>query len=133
MRFGTLTPNMAKFMEACVKGRMNVIISGGTGSGKTKLVINRGAKQFGVDIHDVEKTIDFLAAEEVPSEGNTVVNAANKGVPFVLSHPQTPVSKAVQRVARLIIDDLGYQNDLRQGKEKGNKSKKTGFINIFNR
>lgn len=100
-------------------------------SGKTKLVINRGAKQFGVDIRDVEKTIDFLAAEEVPSEGNTVVNAANKGVPFVLSHAQTPVSKAIQRVARLIIDDTGYQNDLRQGKERANK--KVGLKNIFSR
>lgn len=100
-------------------------------SGKTKLVINRGAKQFGVDIRDVEKTIDFLAAEEVPSEGNTVVNAANKGVPFVISNPQTPVSKAVQRVARLVIDDMGYQNDLRQGKEKANK--KTVLKNIFSR
>ena len=102
-------------------------------SGKTKLVINRGAKQFGVDIHDVEKTIDFLAAEEVPSEGNTVVNAANKGVPFVLSHSQTPVSKAVQRVARMIVDDSGYQNDLRQGKEQGNKNKKKGIKSIFSR
>jgi pilus assembly protein CpaE len=88
-------------------------------SGKTKLVINRGAKQFGVDIRDVEKTIDFLAAEEVPSEGNTVVNAANKGIPFILSHPQTTVSRAVQRVAQLVIDDKGYQNDLRAEKGKG--------------
>lgn len=100
-------------------------------SGKTKLIINRGAKQFGVDIQDVEKTIDFLAAEEVPSEGNTVVNAANKGVPFVLSHPQTPVSKAVQRVVHLITEDKGYQNDLKLGKEKGEK--KVGFRNIFRR
>ncbi|MFA7079104.1 MAG: AAA family ATPase [Syntrophomonas sp.] len=100
-------------------------------SGKTKLVINRGAKQFGVDIRDVEKTIDFLAAEEVPSEGNTVVNAANKGVPFILSHPQTPVSKAIQRVVHLITEDKGYQNDLKLGKEKGEK--KVGFKNIFRR
>jgi len=91
-------------------------------SGKTKLVINRGAKQFGVDIRDVEKTIDFLAAEEVPSDGNTVVNAANKGIPFVLSHPQTAVSKALQRVQQMIIDDKGYQNDLRGEKDKGSKS-----------
>ena len=62
-----------------------------------------------------------------------VVNAANKGVPFVLSHPQTPVSKAVQGVARMIVDDSGYQNDLRLGKEKGKKNKKTGFKNIFSR
>jgi len=91
-------------------------------SGKTKLIINRGAKQFGVDIRDVEKTIDFLSAEEVPSDGNTVVNAANKGIPFVLSNPQTQVSKAVLGVSQLIIDDKGYQNDLKLGKEKGTKS-----------
>lgn len=35
IKFKTLTPNMAKFIEACVKGRLNIIISGGTGSGKT--------------------------------------------------------------------------------------------------
>lgn len=35
IRFGTLTPEMALFLEACVKGRLNIIVSGGTGSGKT--------------------------------------------------------------------------------------------------
>lgn len=35
IRFGTLTPEMAKFLEACVKGRLNIVVSGGTGSGKT--------------------------------------------------------------------------------------------------
>ncbi len=33
--FGTLMVDMARFLEACVKGRLNVIVSGGTGSGKT--------------------------------------------------------------------------------------------------
>ncbi|NMA02730.1 MAG: CpaF family protein [Clostridia bacterium] len=35
IRFGTLTPSVAKFLEACVKARLNIVISGGTGSGKT--------------------------------------------------------------------------------------------------
>ncbi len=35
IRFGSLTPEMAKFLEVCVKGRLNVVVSGGTGSGKT--------------------------------------------------------------------------------------------------
>lgn len=35
IRFGTLTVEMAKFLEACVKARLNIIVSGGTGSGKT--------------------------------------------------------------------------------------------------
>lgn len=35
IRFNTLTPKMATFLEACVKSRLNIVISGGTGSGKT--------------------------------------------------------------------------------------------------
>ncbi len=33
--FGTLTPAASEFLAACVRGRMNVLVSGGTGSGKT--------------------------------------------------------------------------------------------------
>ncbi len=36
--FGTLSKAMAKFLEVCVKGKKNIIISGGTGSGKTTLL-----------------------------------------------------------------------------------------------
>jgi len=35
IKFGTLTKDMSIFLEACVKARLNVFISGGTGSGKT--------------------------------------------------------------------------------------------------
>jgi pilus assembly protein CpaF len=35
IRYATLTPQMAKFLEQCVRQRRNVVISGGTGSGKT--------------------------------------------------------------------------------------------------
>ena len=35
IRFGTLTNSMATFIRACVRGRLNVVVSGGTGSGKT--------------------------------------------------------------------------------------------------
>ena len=35
---GTLTPDMARFLDAIVKGRMNVLVCGGTGSGKTTLL-----------------------------------------------------------------------------------------------
>jgi pilus assembly protein CpaF len=33
--FGTLTPPVAGLLRACVQGRLNVVIGGGTGSGKT--------------------------------------------------------------------------------------------------
>ena len=36
--FGSMSPEMAKFIEACVKLRKNIVVSGGTGSGKTSLL-----------------------------------------------------------------------------------------------
>ena len=38
MAGGTLTPEMAEFFNACVKGRLNTLVSGGTGTGKTTLL-----------------------------------------------------------------------------------------------
>ncbi len=35
LREGSLSPAMADFLRACVLGRMNILVSGGTGSGKT--------------------------------------------------------------------------------------------------
>ena len=36
--FGTMTPAMAELLHACVRARLNIIISGGTGTGKTTLL-----------------------------------------------------------------------------------------------
>ncbi|MBR6014393.1 MAG: CpaF family protein [Selenomonadaceae bacterium] len=35
VKFGTLNQQMADFLQACVKARLNILVSGGTGSGKT--------------------------------------------------------------------------------------------------
>jgi pilus assembly protein CpaF len=36
--FGTLSPEMAELLHACVDARLNIIVSGGTGTGKTTLL-----------------------------------------------------------------------------------------------
>ncbi len=38
IRFNSVSPKMMSFLEACVKGKTNIIVSGGTGSGKTTLL-----------------------------------------------------------------------------------------------
>ena len=35
INFGTMTPNVAMLIKACVEARLNIVVSGGTGSGKT--------------------------------------------------------------------------------------------------
>ena len=36
--FGTLSPEMAELLHACVEARLNIIVAGGTGTGKTTLL-----------------------------------------------------------------------------------------------
>jgi pilus assembly protein CpaF len=38
VRFGSMTPEIAEFLRACVLARLNCVVSGGTGSGKTTLL-----------------------------------------------------------------------------------------------
>ncbi|MHA7269864.1 CpaF family protein [Arthrobacter sp. HLT1-20] len=37
-RYGTLTPDMATLLDACVRARLNILVTGGTGTGKTTLL-----------------------------------------------------------------------------------------------
>ena len=63
------------------------------------------------------KTINHEVIGELPSDGKTVMNALNKGVPFVLDKPLTGVSKGVIALARKINGD----NDLDMGKQEMSK------------
>ncbi len=38
IRFGTLSVHSARFLQACIVGKLNVIVSGGTGTGKTTML-----------------------------------------------------------------------------------------------
>ena len=38
VRFGTLDERSVRFLRACIEGRLNIIVSGGTGTGKTTLL-----------------------------------------------------------------------------------------------
>ena len=38
INFGTITPQVAHFLDACVRGQLNTVISGGTGTGKTTML-----------------------------------------------------------------------------------------------
>jgi pilus assembly protein CpaF len=38
IRFGSISPEMAELLDACVKAHLNIIVSGGTGTGKTTLL-----------------------------------------------------------------------------------------------
>ena len=66
---GTLTPYMARFLEAAVKAKKNIIICGGTGSGKTSLL--NVVSEF---IDDDERIITIEDAAELKLNKKHVIS-----------------------------------------------------------
>ncbi|MCR4441599.1 MAG: response regulator [Peptococcaceae bacterium] len=86
--------------------------------GKTKLLLNRASDDVGIKIKTAEEILDFLIAAQIPSDGRLCVSALNRGIPFVLSAPGAKISQAMRSVSELIINDRGYQEDLKEKRKE---------------
>lgn len=73
VKFGSLTANMAEFLRACVVSRMNVVVSGGTGSGKTTLI-----NCLSGYIPEGERTVTIEDAAELQLKQRNVVRLETK-------------------------------------------------------
>jgi pilus assembly protein CpaF len=60
VRLGTLTPETAELLRRCVEARLNILISGGTGTGKTTLL-----NAMSADIPDSERIVTIEDAAEL--------------------------------------------------------------------
>lgn len=93
MNFGSVTENMAKFLEAAVVSRLNIVVSGGTGSGKTTLInILSGF------IPDHERTVTIEDAAELQFKQRNVVRLETK--------KPTPESPGVVTIRDCVINAL---------------------------
>jgi pilus assembly protein CpaF len=81
IKFGTLTPKAGQFLEACVRGKLNILISGGTGSGKTTtLNVMSAAIPDGERIITVEDAAELqLSQEHVITLETRPANIEGKG------------------------------------------------------
>ncbi len=61
--FDTLTHEMSQFLDCCVKGRLNIVVSGGTGSGKTTTL---NVLSSFIPEHDRIITIEDAAELQLP-------------------------------------------------------------------
>ncbi|MHB8171478.1 MAG: response regulator [Thermincolia bacterium] len=87
--------------------------------GKVRIVLNRSSNDFGIKYEDVERSLGFLVAAHVPSDGRVVVASVNKGVPFVISHPGSPVTLSLKELTKMVITEGGTQDQLKNREKKG--------------
>jgi pilus assembly protein CpaF len=88
VRRGTLAGEMVDFLVAAVRGRLNILISGGSGSGKTTLLNNLGRaiprKQRIVTIEEIAELRldqpDVVSLETQPAPGSGADEATPRGL-----------------------------------------------------
>ena len=73
--------------------------------GKIRLVINRADAAQGIRIGDVEASIRRPIDGSIVSDGRLAVLAVNRGVPFVVSHPEGALSRDIFKLARTLAGE----------------------------
>lgn len=71
---------------------------------KIKLVLNRENSEGGIQTYEVEESLNSRFIATLPSDGKTVLGAVNRGIPFVVSHPDTVVAQSIFKLATAIVD-----------------------------
>lgn len=77
IRNGTLTPYMARFLDACVKAKLNILVCGGTGSGKTTIL-----NVLSSFISDNERIITIEDAAELKLKQNHVITLETRNTNY---------------------------------------------------
>lgn len=93
-------------------------------SSKLKLVLNRSNAEMGVSVGDLEASLKFPVTCCLPSDGKLAVTSSNKGVPFVISDPKSPMAMALLNLA----ETLTGSGEIRKEKPTG-----SGWLNIIRR
>ena len=70
---------------------------------KLRIVMNRSDATQGIRMGDVESSIRRPIDGTIVSDGRLAVLAVNRGVPFVVSNPESPLSRDVNRLAEIIV------------------------------
>ena len=70
-------------------------------------MINRADSAQGIRIADVEASVRRPIDGTIVSDGRLSVLAVNRGVPFVVSHPDSVLSRDVTNLARTLVPDAG--------------------------
>jgi len=118
--FGTLTPEIAEFLEVCIKSRLNTVISGGTGSGKTTtLNVMSGYIPSDERIITIENAAELqLQQEHIISLESRLPNIEGKGA---VSIQDLVVNSLRMRPDRIVVGEVrsGEALDMLQAMNTG--------------
>jgi pilus assembly protein CpaE len=78
---------------------------------KVRLVVNRSDSSQGIRMADMEASIRRPIDATIISDGRLAVLAVNRGVPFVVSHPDAALSRDIVKLAQKLVGEPGAAPD----------------------
>jgi pilus assembly protein CpaE len=78
---------------------------------KMRLLLNRAKGPGAVGRADIEKHLHYLISFTIPNDATAVVRALNRGEPLVTCERGNRAAKAVDRLARTVLADRGWEGE----------------------
>jgi pilus assembly protein CpaF len=100
MAFGSITEKAVHFLEACVTGQLNVLISGGTGTGKTTLL-----NALSAYVPDEERIVTIEDAAELQLQQGHVVRLESRP-PNIEGEGEVRIRELVRNALRMRPDRI---------------------------
>ena len=126
IEFGTVTPEAIEFLKACVIARLNVLISGGTGSGKTTMLnILSGFIPDGERIVTIENAAELqLRQDHVVTLESRTANVEGRGTVAIRD---LVINSLRMRPDRIIVDEVrgGEALDMLHARNTGHEGRMT--------
>jgi pilus assembly protein CpaE len=72
-------------------------------SGKTILVLNKADRHTNIRAEDIQASIKYPVASQIPLDERTAMAAANQGVPYMLIARSSPLAQATMTLGRHLI------------------------------
>ncbi len=91
---------------------------------RLRVILNQQSRE-GIKVKDLETTLDVRLSAAIPEDQRVVRNAINKGMPFVIGQPGSPVAASVTG----LMEELEL---LGAGRNQSRKNPKTGMTRVFN-
>ncbi|WP_318503649.1 AAA family ATPase [Bacillus sp. T3] len=73
--------------------------------GKAKCILNRELKNKGLDRNRIEEILGISIFSSLPDQETIVKASLNEGIPYLLSQPRAPISKAVIETIKMMTNN----------------------------
>ncbi|HMO57057.1 MAG TPA: AAA family ATPase [Roseiflexaceae bacterium] len=105
--------------------------------GQITLVLNRFPSVDGVSLDDVKQHLRYPIGANIPSEGRLVTHSVNRGIPVVISHPQSWVGQSLIKLAARIagerVNTISLSPEQERANDKTAGSRRRGLFGFVRR